>query len=53
MSKTREGNQGLAEQNMVLLPGAGIYAPKDLQQACHHSCLSAGMVFEAAPQACV
>ncbi|MDY5486994.1 MAG: hypothetical protein SPF94_09725, partial [Desulfovibrio sp.] len=41
------------EQNMVLLPGAGIYAPKDLKEARHHSCLSAGMVFEAAPQACV
>ena len=38
---------------MVLLPGAGIYAPKDLKEARHHSCLSAGMVFEAAPQACV
>lgn len=39
MTKDREGNQGLAEQNMVLLPGAGIYAPKDLKEARHHSCL--------------
>ena len=53
MTKVREGNQGISEQNMVLLPGAGIYAPKDLKEARHHSCLSAGMVFEAAPQACV
>ena len=39
MTKVREGNQGISEQNMVLLPGAGIYAPKDLKEARHHSCL--------------
>jgi len=38
MTKVREGNQGIAEQNMVLLPGAGMYVPKDLKEARHHSC---------------
>ena len=33
MPKVRERNQGIAEQNMVLLSGAGIYAPKALKEA--------------------
>ena len=33
MSKDRERNQGIEEQNVVLLSGMGIYAPKALKEA--------------------